>query len=235
MTRLLTALRWEAVLQARNQFYAVTAVVAAVWIGLLFLLPEAARTDPAALAPAFIALNLQVTAFFFAAALVLLEKGQGTVSALVVSPLRPGEYVSAKGLSLAVLATVENAAIVAVVFGLDLRWGWLLLGTCALALVYAFVGLIAVARFDTINRFLFPSMLYIAFLGLPLLGYYEVVPRWIFAVHPVWPPLVLLEAGCTDVSAGSLMYGIVGSVVWTGLTFAWARRRFVRDVVPTAA
>ncbi len=235
MTRLLTTLRWEMVLQARAQFYVVTAIVAGVWIGLLLLLPEALRSSPAALVPAFIASNLQITAFFFIAALVLLEKSQGTISALVVSPLRPGEYVGAKGLSLAVLAMAENAVIVAVVYGFELRWGWLLLGTFALGLVYAFVGLVAVARFDTINRFLMPSMLYIAFLGLPLLGYYGLVPRWVFAVHPVLPPLVLLEAGCTDVGAGTLVYGVVGSAVWIGLTFVWARRRFVRDVVPTAA
>ena len=235
MRRLPVALRWEAALQARHRFYAVTAAVVIVWVGLLRLLPEAVREDPALLVPLFILTNLQVTAFYFAAALVLLEKGQGVIAAFVTSPLRPGEYLLAKALSLAALGTAENALVVLLVYGTGLAWGWLLLGTALLGVLYVFLGLAAVAAHAGINTFLMPSVGWITVCALPLLGYYGVVPWGVFAWHPMMPPLVLLEAGCRAVGAGLLAYGVLGSLGWCGLAFVWARRRLVRVVAPAAA
>ncbi len=235
MSRLLTALRWEAVLQARAQFYTLTAVVAALWVVLVRLLPAALRGTPEAIAPAFIAVNLQITAFYFVTALVLLEKGQGALRALVVSPLRPGEYLAAKVLSLAALGVAENGLVVAAVFGFDLRWGWLLLGMAALGTIYALLGLGVIARYDSINTFLMPSVLIIFGLTTALLAYYAMVPAWTFAWHPVLPPLVLMRAAWVPASAGQLAYGVLGSAVWLGVLAVWARRRFVHLIAPAAA
>jgi hypothetical protein len=81
--RIVNTLRWEAVLQARHHFYSVTAIVAIVWIVLLRLLPEAMRAYPATVVPFFVLVNLQITAFYFSAALILLERAQGITAALL--------------------------------------------------------------------------------------------------------------------------------------------------------
>ncbi|NNF56780.1 MAG: ABC transporter permease [Rhodothermaceae bacterium] len=235
MRRLLAALRWEAVLQARGQFYTLTAVVAVVWIVLVRLLPAGLRTNPEAIAPAFTAVNLQVTAFFFVTALVLLEKSQGALRALVVSPLRPSEYLGAKVLSLAALGTAENAVIVAAVFGVDAQWGWLLLGMALLGAIHVLLGLVVIARYDSINTFLMPSVVIILALSAALLGYYEVVPPWMLAWHPVLPPLVLMRAGWMPLEWSQFAYGLLGSAAWIGLLSVWARRRFVHLIAPSMA
>src|SRR5688572_16362369 len=129
MRRTVVLLRWEARLQRRYMFYAITAVVALVWIVLLRLLPPAVRADPAALLPLFVLTNLQITAFYFAAALVLLERTQGVLAALLVSPLTADEYLWAKVASLTALGLVENLVIVRFVFGSSIHWGWFALGT----------------------------------------------------------------------------------------------------------
>ncbi len=231
----MAALRWEAALQARHQFYAVTAVVAFVWIGLLRLLPFGAREEPALLVPMFVLTNLQITAFYFAAALMLLEKSQGVVAALVTSPLRPSEYLMVKAATLAILGVAENGLIVLSVFGMELAWGWLLLGTAILGALYVFLALAVVARHTGINTFLIPSLGWITLFSLPLLGYYGVVPWWTFAWHPMMPSLILLEAGCRQLSAALLTYGILGSLGWCGLALLLARQRFIHVVAPAAA
>jgi hypothetical protein len=54
---------------------------------LLRLLPAEALANPAALVPLFVLTNLQITSSYFAAALVLLERGRGVLAAHLVSPL----------------------------------------------------------------------------------------------------------------------------------------------------
>ena len=235
MKRAVAALRWEATLQARHQFYAVTTMVAFVWVGLLRLLPDGAREEPALLVPMFVLTNLQITVFYFAAALVLLEKGQGVVAAFVTSPLRPGEYLWVKALTLTTLRAAENVLVVLLAFGPHLAWTWLILGTVLLGVLYAFLGLAVVAEHGAINTFLIPSVGWITLFSLPLLAYYGVVPWWTFAWHPMMPSLFLLEAGCRPVSAALLIFGMLGSLGWCGVAFLWARHRLIHVVAPAAA
>jgi fluoroquinolone transport system permease protein len=77
MSALLTALRWDVVVQARNGFYWATAFVVLVVGTLLLAIPETARMHPEAWVPAIVASNLQITTFFFVAGLMLLERDEG--------------------------------------------------------------------------------------------------------------------------------------------------------------
>jgi fluoroquinolone transport system permease protein len=232
--RLLGLLLWEARLQRRYLFYAVTVVVTIVWIGLFQLLPPAARANPAALVPAFVLTNLQITAFYFAAALVLLERTQGVLPALLVAPVAPHDYLLVKMLSLTLLGAAENAVIVAFVFGVSFQWGWFALGTAALSAVYVFAAIAAVAPHAGINTFLVPSIGWITIFTAPLIGYYDIVPWWVFAWHPLMPGVRLLEAAFRDVPTLFLVYPVVGSVAWTGAALAWAHQRFTTVLVPTS-
>lgn len=235
MSRLVAALRWETVVQARGQFYALTAVVAVVWIVLLRLFPAAWREIPVVLAPVFVFSNLQVTAFYFVTALVLLEKSEGALRALVVTPLRPGEYLAAKALTLMALGLIENVVIVLASFGAPPSWGWWVLSTAACGASLTLIGLALIAKYESISTFLMPSGLYVLFLSLPLFGYYSVVPMVTLAWHPLAPSLVLMRAAWEPVDPGWLAYGVLGSGVWLVVLGAWARRRFVHLIAPAQA
>ena len=94
MTAFVAALRWDVVVQARSGFYWATGFVVLVVGGLLLAVPETARADEGAWVPALVAINLQITTFFFVAGLLLLECDEGTLLALAVSPLTPSAYLA---------------------------------------------------------------------------------------------------------------------------------------------
>ena len=227
-------LRWETRLQRRYMFYAVTAIVAAIWVVLLRLLPAEARANPAALVPMFVLTNLQITAFYFTAALVLLERGQGVLAALLVSPMHADEYLWTKALSLTALGLVENVVIVRLVFGPNLNWGWFGVGTAALCVLHVFAAVSAVAPHAGISTFLIPSVGWVTIFTAPLLGYYDVVPWWVFAWHPLMPPLRLLEAASREVAPVLLIYPVLGSLAWCAAAQVWARRRFTHVIAPAS-
>jgi len=227
MSRLLATIGWDVQLQFRYGFYYAGAVVAIIWIALFSLIPA---MDLDLLLPVFLFGNLTMTTFYFVAGLVLLEKGQHTLQGLVVTPLRQGEYLVAKIVTLTWLAMLESLLIVGVSYGLALNWLWLLSGLLAMAAIYILAGFIFVSRYDSINEYLMPSGLLTLFLSLPLIDYFEMWPSLLFYLLPTQPPLLLLRAAFQPLAAWQLGYALLGSIFWIGVGYGWSKRVFYRVI-----
>jgi len=226
--RLAATLRTDARLQLRYGFYAVGVFMAAIWIAILSQLPkDAVRTA----IPAFLFLNGNVTTFFFVAGLVLYEKREGVLEALVVTPLRAGEYLVSKLVTLTILAAVEALAVVGLGWGFDLRWGPVVLGVVAVGVIFTLIGLLIVFRFDSINEFLLPGSLVSTALQLPVFSIFDI---WSPAAFWLWPtrgPLLLLQGAFAPLAPAEWLYALVSSVVWIAGLWIAVRRSFHRFVL----
>ena len=232
--RLLTSYRWNIVVQARNGFYLVSAIFVLVRVAVLRQLPS--DTDLALVVPGLLANNLIITTFYFFVALVLLEKSEGSVIGLATTPLRVGEYFQGKVGSLALLAMVESLLLIILTEGVRFNLLLLVAGMVALSGLYALVGFVVVARFDSLNEYLLPSILVVMALWLPLLDHFGLVRSPLFWLHPMQPALVLLRAAFAPAAAPGqfawqLAYGVLGSFFWLVLSYAAARRSFARFIV----
>ena len=235
MTAFVTALRWDIVLQARNGFYWASAFVVLVVGGLLLSVPESVRADGAAWVPALLAVNLQITTFFFVAGLMLLERDEGTLTALAVSPFSPAAYLATRTITLTTLAAVETVAVVLIAFGTGGSWLLILSGTAALGVIYTGFGSGVGARYASVNEMLLPASVFVAVLLLPLLPHFGLGPRAPFLVHPIEPALTLIRAGYGAGNAGEIAYGAFGSVFWSAIAFVWGRNRVARLMRDTRA
>ena len=228
MKRLLTALQADIRLQFRNGFYWAAAFVA---ICCIILLRQLELDDWVRLLPVFFLSNLLAGTFYFVAGLVLLEKREGTLTARIVTPLRDWEYLASKTLSLAGLAILESYSILALT-GMALRPIPLLLGVAACSVMLTLAGFICVSRFSSINEYLFPSFLITLVFVPPFLDYLGILESSLNLLHPLAPPLTL--AGLAVEGEGGLadwLYGLTGSVLWSGLLFWAAIRAYRRFVV----
>jgi fluoroquinolone transport system permease protein len=224
MSAFATALRWTVVVQARNGFYWATAFGVLVVGGLLLALPSAARADEASWVPALVALDLQLP-FFFVAGLLLLERDEGTLAALAVSPLTPGAYLASCTISLTVLAAVETVALVIIAFTDAPSWPLFLSGVSAMGVLYTGAGAALATRYASVNALLLPASLAVALLLLPLLPHFGLAPRGPFLVHPTEPALTLLRAAYRDPGPADVLYGVIGSAGWATVAFLLGRRR----------
>ena len=225
MSAFVAALRWDIVVQARNGFYWATAFLVLVVGGLLLGVPQTVRAESAVWVPALVAVNLQITTFFFVAGLILLERDEGTLAALAVSPLSPGRYLAARTLSLTALAGVETVALVWIAFEASGAWFPVVVGTAVIGVIYTGFGAAIAARYASVNALLLPASLVVTTLLLPLLPHVGLGPRWPFLLHPIEPPLTLMRAGYRVGGSGDLAFGIIGSVAWCAVAFAWGRKR----------
>lgn len=222
MSRLIATIRWEITLQWRNGFYAATAFVAAFWAALL--LRAGGALDLRWLLPPLLVGNLLIGTFFFLGALVLLERGEDTPQALAVTPLRQGEHLASKVVTLTLLALAESLALTPLLAGWDLRWPLLIAGLALAALIYCLAGRIAVGRHTEISAYLPPAGLYAALLWVPLLAYMAGWRPWPLLLHPLSGPLALVELAAGLTAPWWTPYSVAASLAWAAAWGFWTTK-----------
>ena len=191
-----------------------------MWVAGLSLLPEDTLVYSL---PVAILSNLTITAYFFVAALILFEKSEGTLQALAMTPLRPTEVILARITTLVVLGWLEGLIIVLILAGLEFNFVWFTLSLFIAGFQYVLLGIILVARYDSINTFLIPGGIFIAPLSLPLLPYYGIWESALWMLHPMGATVYLLKAAFgLAVAPVELLLSFLIAVVWCWGLMRWA-------------
>jgi fluoroquinolone transport system permease protein len=210
--RIAATIRRDVRLQVRQGFYYAAAFVAAISVFGVTRVPHVSG-DLNWLVPPLITSNLLVGTFYFMGALVLLEKGEGSLQAQAVTPLRGWEYLTSKVVTLSSLSIVENVSIVAAFYGPRPGYGYVAL-TAGVALASALLvlaGFMAVVAYDSINDYLAPSVLYAGVASLPVFLSLVGWEHWLVLAHPLYAALLLMRAAITPVEWWQLLYAIIYS------------------------
>jgi fluoroquinolone transport system permease protein len=224
VSRLAATIGTDVRVQLRNGFYFATACVVVFSILLLRWLPaDAARF----VLPVAILENVLINTFYFVSGLVLLERTEGTFVAQSVTPLRDHEYLAAKVVTLTVLSLAESLLLAVAVFGIA-RWLIAMaVGIALAAVLFCLAGVALVVRYDSINEFLLPSVLYTLLLSLPLLGVFGFgSPEW-YLPHPLQGPLSLMRIDAAP-TTGQRAYAIGYPLLWIVPAYLWSRRALRR-------
>lgn len=228
MSRLLATMRCDLRLQIRNGFYYAAGFVALYWVVLL-LWPR--DEDLVWILPLLVFTNLLINTFYFFSGLVLLEKREGTLEAQVVTPLRIREYLASKLCTLTALGILENLVITMIAFGPGFRIAPLIVGMVLAALIYCLAGFAMVARYDSINEFLMPSMVAFVAFSMPVLPYFGFLEGWWWLLHPMQGPLLLMKAAFQPIPGWQLVYGSVYPLLCIVPVFMWSRNAFYRFII----
>lgn len=223
MNRLLSSLRWETQIQFRQGIYYAAAFIAVMWSAVLFTVPDAG-IEPILLAVLF--LDLSVFGFFFMAALYYLEKGERVLEGLVVTPLRIWEYLAAKIATLTAVAVLVGVVVTVVTYGVGLNWGWFVVAVVAMSAPLTLFGFVIAARYNGINEYLLPAVLYLTVMQIPLVGYFDLWDHWLLYLIPSTPGLVLLEAAFGTVPLWEIGYALLYLAALTVTGYLWARQTF---------
>lgn len=168
--------------------------------------------------------ELTITCFYFAAVQVLLERGEGTLTARAVTPLRETEYLAALAASLGVLAAGESATLV-LVGGPPVRWPWLLAGVLLLSTLHVLTGVAAVVGFDSVAAFLLPSGAWTLLFAVPVLPWFGLPEgRWLWC-HPLTPAIHVLRVAFGDAPESSAPTAMVAGAAWAAVGLVVAARR----------
>jgi fluoroquinolone transport system permease protein len=181
-------------LQARNQLYAIGIVVALATgsVASKFRSPATA----AAVLPGVWLGAIGSTTFMFVAGMVLLEKGERTLDALIVTPLQVPSYLASKVLTLAGFAAVESLIVWLLVHGGDVNAVALVCGLLLLGAQYALASIAQVVSSDSVTDFLIPGgAVTIGALQMPFLDAFGFWSHPVLYLVPTEAAVVLMRGG----------------------------------------
>jgi fluoroquinolone transport system permease protein len=228
MRRLLRTIGWDLLLQLRYQIITV-AIVITVAYTLVFKLLAKDGFDEVLVVIIFS--DPVMIGFIFIGALVLFEKGSGTIDALIVTPLRKTEYLLSKVISLGLIATICSLVMAIAGHGWRLNYFLFLYGTVFTSSRCALAGFIWVSRVKSMNQFVIIIPFFLIPFVLPLLNFFNLTSSWMLRLIPTQAFLDLLWASFHAVPAGRIIFAMIYLPIWLGLVYYFALRAFDRNII----
>lgn len=146
-------------------------VMTAVWIGMLWFFPTS--TMNFVIPIAFIT-DFAVTGFMLFAAMIFFEKGQGTIHAVVTTPVKVSEYIKSKVITLG--TTISAVGVVLTIFvslqkGLSANYFMAIISSILSVMFFILMSCIISIRFKSFTDMILPMGGVFTVLFIPLLNY----------------------------------------------------------------
>ena len=177
--RLGRLIRGDLHFQWKYGFYFIYFILTLLYVCAIAALPEHWKNNIAAI---MIYSDPAAMGLFFMGAIVLLEKSQKVLNAMVVSPVKVSEYILSKTVALIAISTVI-ALILGLVSGSNHLLG-IAVGTALTSAIFTMLGIIAATRISNLNQFLIVIMpIEIVCFVPPIVGLFVKLPD-IFRFFP---------------------------------------------------
>lgn len=177
--RLGCLIRGDIHFQWKYGFYFIYFILTLLYVCAIAALPEHWKNNIAAI---MIYSDPAAMGLFFMGAIVLLEKSQKVLNAMVVSPVKVSEYILSKTIALIAISSII-ALILGLVSGSNHLFG-IAAGTALTSAIFTMLGIIAATRISNLNQFLIVIMpIEIVCFVPPIVGLFVKLPD-IFRFFP---------------------------------------------------
>lgn len=188
MKRWSSALRWEATTQVRQRFLHAAVVSGLLWLAVLLPMPADIRPI---VEPYVLVGDITIIGSFFIGGSVFLERQERTLSAVICSPLRFWEYLSAKIAVLMAVSVVVALIVVGVTHGAGIFLLPVVAGVVLGTLVMLLAGFASSLPFSSVSDWFLSTTVPLAILALPVLHLSGVWPSPVLYLIPTQGPLLL--------------------------------------------
>jgi len=226
--RLVSAFLTDVRFQIKHGFYTVYVIITGMYLIILSFLPD--KVLPVA-TPLVLFSDPSVLGLFFIGGIIMLEKIQGVLSVVVVSPLRSYEYLLSKIVSLAFISVLASLAIAVFTPHGDINWTVMVLSVILTSGFFTMCGIMICAGCSTVNEYILKMVPYMLLLVVPCFSLLGFPFSWLFRVIPSVTALRLVTGAYTGItvieSVGLLCYLLMVNY----LCFRLMLRIFERKII----
>jgi fluoroquinolone transport system permease protein len=221
--RIMLQMRTDIAFQIRHGFYLAYLIISVIYIAFLAFIPSSWEETAAVL---LIFSDCSFLGSFFVGGIILLEKDQGMVQQLLISPLRISEYILGKAFSLSCLATVASSVILFASFGASLYYTPILVAVFGCSLLASFLGMMIAIKVKSVNQYLLVTPLFVPIFFLPLANYFSLPAPTFLEWTPGYSTLQLITNGFHSITYGAFHLFILFS--WVLLFFFMTNAQYER-------
>jgi len=234
MSNLKNMLKWEFTLLSRYKIIHISILSMILYFITTQAIPD---MDKPIFHTMLLFFDPAIIGIMFIGALVLFEKSENVLQALVITPMKVDDYLLSKILSLTILSVISAAIFVVLLnifSGIDFNIPYLAVSIVLTSVMLVLLGFILVSRVNSINEYLLAML--VAFLGLlfpPMLQLSHLYENVIFYLWPTQASFTLFTGvfNAASLELWEIAYGIVYQVVWIVLLFFLAKKAFHKHIV----
>lgn len=173
----------------------------------------------------------------FVGALVLFEKSENVLQALVITPMKTDDYLLSKIISLTTLSVISAAifmSLMAIFNGTSFNVFYLVVGIILTSVMLILLGFILVSRVNNINGYLLGMGLGFLILTFPpLLLLFGIFESPVFYIWPTQASFILFDGvfNAASLETWEIVYGIGYQVFCIGVFYAFAKKAFYKHIV----
>jgi fluoroquinolone transport system permease protein len=229
MNQLRSMLKWEFILQLR---YRIIYIAFASVILYYLMLQAVPMMNSVEMRTVFLFFDPMLIGIMFVGALVLFEKTENTLQALITTPIKINTYFLSKIISLTILSLVTGTAFLLLTQGFDFNIAFYLSGLILTSVLLVLIGFIFVSRCRSLNEYLLMIMLSFIVLFLPpLLHISKIYENTLFYLWPTQASFIMLKGTFTEIPMMDTIYAIPYLVIWVFLCYYLARKAFYTHII----
>ncbi|MGB9839647.1 ABC transporter permease [Thermovenabulum sp.] len=171
--------------------------------------------------PAFIVMESILLGYFLIAALIFMEKEEGTIKALFVAPAKITEYLFSKIILMVILGIISCLILTLLTMGNTVNYFWLMIYLVLGSIAAALLGLILASFFDNISQASVWIIAVSVLFSLPFLSYFypSFTPNLVKVIPTYYLLFTAKEIIFPTGNSGIVYTGIMGLVIFNIIGF----------------
>ncbi|MGB3368355.1 MAG: hypothetical protein WBA54_12750, partial [Acidaminobacteraceae bacterium] len=154
----------DSIFEFKQGFYGIYIIISVLYLLLISQLPSEYVIY---VLPFIIFSDPSILGLFFIGGTILLEKEQGVLSSILVTPLTSIEYILSKLLSLASISIAAALLISLLTYRGPVNYTYMILGTLLTSIFFTLIGIVIVTKSRSVNEFFVKMVPYAIILLLP--------------------------------------------------------------------
>ena len=228
LKRIRSAVVADVVFQYKQGFYFIYLLISFVYLLILSQLPEAIAEIAITV---IVFSDPSVLGLFFIGGILLLEKDQGVLQTLSVTPLKTQEYLISKLISLGLISIMAVLLITLLSGGDDVNYVLLIAGVILTSAFFTLIGIIIATKSRHINAFFVRMVPWMIILMLPLALIILCPTEWFINIFPSISSFRLVYGAYRGISMAEVMFSAAILLICNLMLFKKAVSMFERHMI----
>lgn len=226
--RFINAFKTDTKFQFKQGFYLIYIILTLIYMIAVSKLPDNINSI---IVPLIIFSDPSVIGFFFIGGIIMLEKGQGVLELLTITPLKTKEYLISKVISLTLVATFAGTliAMINTKGGFDIIL--LIIGIILCSTFFTLYGVICAAGCKTMNQYFVRMIPYMIIIIIPCFGLIDFKYSYILNFFPSLASLRIIYGAFTEKKFISVFPYILYMLIINFIFFKYTVKYFEKKIV----